>query len=253
MDIHAISIADVVVHRHTPHCEAMGPPGHNGGHFPKCCYSWSMSSMIMPDIAASYLTKIDQFLLIADRSCRNRHRSKQRSVDNIPSSIPCYACVWCFVGHTKCNLLTRPAIGPIGLVHHWNYPLCFLWIQFAWRCSEDSNIFEVYVKIDNFFESVNWYWHIFVFRFRYTTFIILYPTGVTGELLCLYWAQDYASKNTIWSIEFPNVANFTFSYYYFLWIVMLLYIPLFPQLYLHMFALRKKVLGASVSNLAKCK
>lgn len=81
------------------------------------------------------------------------------------------------------------------------------------------------------------------FSFSYTTFIVLYPTGVTGELLCLWWAQSYAQKNKIWSIELPNASNFTFSYYYFLWIVMLLYIPLFPQLYLHMFALRKKVLG----------
>lgn len=80
---------------------------------------------------------------------------------------------------------------------------------------------------------------------RYTLFIVLYPTGVTGELLCLYWAQSYASKSKIWSIELPNTYNFTFSYHYFLWIVMLLYIPLFPQLYLHMFTLRKKVLGKS--------
>ncbi|XP_031625905.1 very-long-chain (3R)-3-hydroxyacyl-CoA dehydratase hpo-8 [Contarinia nasturtii] len=79
---------------------------------------------------------------------------------------------------------------------------------------------------------------------RYTTFIVLYPTGVTGELLCLFWAQRYAHKNKIWSIELPNSYNFTFSYFYFLWIVMLLYIPLFPQLYLHMFSLRRKVLGS---------
>lgn len=79
--------------------------------------------------------------------------------------------------------------------------------------------------------------------YRYTTFILLYPIGVTGELLCLYWAQSYAGTNTIWSVELPNPYNFTFSYYYFLWFVILLYIPLFPQLYLHMFALRKKVLG----------
>ncbi|XP_055305571.1 very-long-chain (3R)-3-hydroxyacyl-CoA dehydratase hpo-8 [Sitodiplosis mosellana] len=83
---------------------------------------------------------------------------------------------------------------------------------------------------------------------RYTTFIVLYPTGVTGELWCLYWAQSYAQKHKIWSIEVPNTSNFTFSYLYFLWIVMLLYIPLFPQLYLHMFALRKKVLGPKVKS-----
>lgn len=78
---------------------------------------------------------------------------------------------------------------------------------------------------------------------RYTTFIVLYPIGVTGELLCFYWAQSYARDTSVWSIEFPNKWNFTFSYYYFLWIVMLMYIPIFPHLYMHMFAQRKKVLG----------
>lgn len=88
----------------------------------------------------------------------------------------------------------------------------------------------------------------YLFLWRYTTFIALYPIGVTGELLCLYWAQRHAATTTIWSIEMPNTYNFTFSYYYFLWIVMLLYIPLFPQLYLHMFALRKKVLGKASTD-----
>uniref|UniRef100_A0A182ITA0 Very-long-chain (3R)-3-hydroxyacyl-CoA dehydratase n=1 Tax=Anopheles atroparvus TaxID=41427 RepID=A0A182ITA0_ANOAO len=79
---------------------------------------------------------------------------------------------------------------------------------------------------------------------RYTTFIALYPIGVTGELLCFYWAQSHVGETKQWSVEMPNKYNFTFSYFYVLWMVMLLYIPLFPQLYLHMFAQRKKVLGA---------
>lgn len=78
---------------------------------------------------------------------------------------------------------------------------------------------------------------------RYTTFIVLYPIGVTGELLCFWWAQDYASKVTIWTLQMPNRFNLTFSYYAFLWIIMLLYIPLFPRLYMHMFNQRRKVLG----------
>ncbi|XP_073827062.1 3-hydroxyacyl-CoA dehydratase 1 [Musca autumnalis] len=84
--------------------------------------------------------------------------------------------------------------------------------------------------------------HILVFL-RYTTFIALYPIGVTGELLCFWWAQNYAKTNTVWSIEMPNIYNMTFSYFALLWIVMLGYIPLFPQLYLHMFAQRRKMLG----------
>ncbi|KAJ6636341.1 Very-long-chain (3R)-3-hydroxyacyl-CoA dehydratase 2 [Pseudolycoriella hygida] len=89
----------------------------------------------------------------------------------------------------------------------------------------------------------------FVTFLRYTTFIILYPIGVTGELLCFYWAQSYAKGNTIWTLSLPNAANFTFNYYYFLWIIMLAYIPLFPMMYMHMVSQRKKVLGSGV----KCK
>lgn len=77
---------------------------------------------------------------------------------------------------------------------------------------------------------------------------MLYPIGVTGELLCFYYAQSYARDHTVWSVELPNKLNATFSYYYFLWLVMLLYIPLFPQLYLHMFAQRKKVLGPELAS-----
>lgn len=108
----------------------------------------------------------------------------------------------------------------------------FFWVFFMFKWFESNQSFRSFSS-----NAIKIYLH------SYTTFIVLYPTGVTGELLCLYWAQSYAQKNKIWSIELPNSANFTFSYYYFLWIVMLLYIPLFPQLYLHMFALRKKVLG----------
>jgi len=81
---------------------------------------------------------------------------------------------------------------------------------------------------------------------RYTTFIALYPIGVTGELLCFYWAQNYAKNNSVWSVNMPNKYNATFSYFYLLWIVMVSYIPIFPQLYLHMFAQRKKFVGTPV-------
>lgn len=89
--------------------------------------------------------------------------------------------------------------------------------------------------------------HFLVFL-RYTLFIALYPIGVTGELLCFWWAQGYAKTNTVWSIEMPNIYNATFSYFTLLWIVMLLYIPLFPQLYMHMFTQRRKILGGGNSS-----
>jgi len=80
---------------------------------------------------------------------------------------------------------------------------------------------------------------------RYTTFIVLYPIGVTGELWCYYSAQEYAQANVhAYSMELPNKYNFAFSFYYCLWFIMLSYIPFFPHLYLHMFSQRNKILGA---------
>lgn len=160
--------------------------------------------------------------------------------------------MWCPTCHTECYLFTWFTIGSFGMVNHRDHTIWLLWIQFTEHRSRNFDILEVnavYLKFPFFsysFQSISTFSND-----RYTTFIVLYPIGVTGELLCLYWAHSYAAKNKIWSIELPNIYNFTFSYHYFLWIVMLLYIPLFPQLYLHMFTLRKKVLGKSKSNVSE--
>lgn len=79
---------------------------------------------------------------------------------------------------------------------------------------------------------------------RYTLFIGLYPLGVTGELLCSYAALPKIATTNIYSVPMPNKLNFAFDFYYALIVVMLLYIPIFPQLYLHMFAQRKKIIGS---------
>ncbi|KAJ8920928.1 hypothetical protein NQ315_015721 [Exocentrus adspersus] len=78
---------------------------------------------------------------------------------------------------------------------------------------------------------------------RYTLFIGLYPLGVTGELLCLYAAQKEVGDGQLYTITMPNPYNVLFNYQHLLWFIMLLYIPLFPQLYLHMVSQRRKVLG----------
>ncbi|KAI4798467.1 hypothetical protein KUCAC02_022036 [Chaenocephalus aceratus] len=78
---------------------------------------------------------------------------------------------------------------------------------------------------------------------RYTFFFALYPMGVTGELLTIYAALPVVQKTGLYSITLPNKYNFSFDYHSFLIIVMISYIPLFPQLYFHMIRQRKKVLG----------
>ncbi|KAF5290780.1 hypothetical protein FQA39_LY14623 [Lamprigera yunnana] len=89
--------------------------------------------------------------------------------------------------------------------------------------------------------------HVLVWL-RYTTFIVLYPVGVTGELLCIYSAQNELKRTGMWTITLPNCLNFSFYYPYLLAAIMLLYIPLFPQMYLHMFVQRRKVLGDNTNN-----
>ncbi|KAJ8255523.1 hypothetical protein COCON_G00193870 [Conger conger] len=78
---------------------------------------------------------------------------------------------------------------------------------------------------------------------RYTLFIVLYPMGVSGELLTIHAALPYVKKTGLYSVTLPNKYNFSFSYHTFLIITMVAYIPLFPQLYFHMLWQRRKVLG----------
>ncbi|KAJ8419191.1 hypothetical protein AAFF_G00006900 [Aldrovandia affinis] len=81
---------------------------------------------------------------------------------------------------------------------------------------------------------------------RYNMFIVMYPLGVAGELLTIYAALPYVRKSGMFSMRLPNKYNVSFDYYIFLIIVMLSYIPLFPQLYFHMLRQRKKVLHGVV-------
>ncbi|XP_053695913.1 very-long-chain (3R)-3-hydroxyacyl-CoA dehydratase hpo-8-like [Sabethes cyaneus] len=83
---------------------------------------------------------------------------------------------------------------------------------------------------------------------RYTIFVPLYPAGFFGELLCFYWAQSYIGETDMWGISMPNRYNFTFSFFYFVWIMAVGYLPLFPQMYLHMFAQRRKILGGRIEQ-----
>ena len=59
---------------------------------------------------------------------------------------------------------------------------------------------------------------------RYNTFLVLYPLGVTGELVCFYnvWSQinDIKPENKPFSIFMPNNINIIFDYAFFIkWLV----------------------------------
>ncbi|CAK1599790.1 unnamed protein product [Parnassius mnemosyne] len=78
---------------------------------------------------------------------------------------------------------------------------------------------------------------------RYSTFLVLYPLGITGELLCMYHSLDEIAEKKLFTVSMPNSWNFIFNYYYFLIFYMLLYIPLFPVLFGHMLKQRNKMLS----------
>ncbi|KAL5241137.1 hypothetical protein ACI65C_008547 [Semiaphis heraclei] len=79
---------------------------------------------------------------------------------------------------------------------------------------------------------------------RYTFFYVLYPVGVSGELLVYWTSLGYVGRTKMWSIEMPNKLNIAFSLWSAIAMVMLVYIPLFPQMYMHMVNQRKKTLGS---------
>ncbi|AGO13237.1 AaceriAFR090Wp [[Ashbya] aceris (nom. inval.)] len=76
---------------------------------------------------------------------------------------------------------------------------------------------------------------------RYNLFWVLYPLGVMSELLILYSALPYAEA------RYGAWAKYTIV------TAMLLYIPGFPTLYLHVIAQRRKVMKTLRNNSASAK
>lgn len=86
---------------------------------------------------------------------------------------------------------------------------------------------------------------------RYSTFYLLYPLGVTGELLCIYDSLSDVAATKLWAVPVLNDvvtfaaqyhAIFSVLYYYILIGCMLLYVPMFPMLFGHMMRQRKKMM-----------
>lgn len=72
---------------------------------------------------------------------------------------------------------------------------------------------------------------------RYSMFPILYPTGVAGELGCIYYALPFLAAAKEAGVLAQLVAKVGWP------VVLLMYAVCFPMLFLHVLAQRKKVLG----------
>ncbi|BHF75488.1 hypothetical protein SprV_0501858400 [Sparganum proliferum] len=61
---------------------------------------------------------------------------------------------------------------------------------------------------------------------RYSLFMILYPTGILGEILLISFSLPYVSKHSPIDFPMPNRLNVALHGYYVYWAVLLMYLPL---------------------------
>ncbi|KAI0527660.1 hypothetical protein KFK09_003265 [Dendrobium nobile] len=78
---------------------------------------------------------------------------------------------------------------------------------------------------------------------RYSTFLVLYPTGITSEVGLIYIALSYMKASEKYCLRMPNKWNFSFDYFYGAVLVLGIYVPGSPHLYTYMLGQRKKALS----------
>ncbi|XP_052190095.1 very-long-chain (3R)-3-hydroxyacyl-CoA dehydratase PASTICCINO 2A [Diospyros lotus] len=80
---------------------------------------------------------------------------------------------------------------------------------------------------------------------RYSTFLLLYPTGITSEVGLIYLASPYMKESGKYCVRMPNKWNFSFDYFYAAFLVLGTYVPGGPHMYMYMLSQRKKSISKS--------
>mmetsp|Transcript_10447 Transcript_10447/g.31482 ORF Transcript_10447/g.31482 Transcript_10447/m.31482 type:complete len:222 (+) Transcript_10447:471-1136(+) len=78
---------------------------------------------------------------------------------------------------------------------------------------------------------------------RYTLFIPLYPAGVAAEMWVLYSGLPWIASRRLHSLALPNSANFAFDYHWFTIGLLVIYLPVWFNLYSYMLSQRRKKVG----------
>jgi very-long-chain (3R)-3-hydroxyacyl-CoA dehydratase len=84
----------------------------------------------------------------------------------------------------------------------------------------------------------------FLLWLRYTTFFVMYPTGICSEAGLVFVTLPFMQLSDLYCLRMPNKLNFGFDYYYMSIVALLAYIPGSPGMYTHMIRQRKKALGS---------
>lgn len=80
---------------------------------------------------------------------------------------------------------------------------------------------------------------------RYSTFLLLYPSGISSEVGLIYFSLPYIKKSEMYCVRMPNTWNFSFDYFYAAILVLGVYVPGSPHMYSYMLGQRKKALSKS--------
>ncbi|CAN8299066.1 unnamed protein product [Cochlearia groenlandica] len=80
---------------------------------------------------------------------------------------------------------------------------------------------------------------------RYSSFLVLYPTGITSEVGLIYLALPHIKTSEMYSVRLPNTLNFSFDYFYATILVLAIYVPGSPHMYRYMLGQRKRALSKS--------
>ncbi|KAG6702695.1 hypothetical protein I3842_07G048200 [Carya illinoinensis] len=80
---------------------------------------------------------------------------------------------------------------------------------------------------------------------RYSSFLLLYPTGITSEVGLIYVALPYIKASEKYCIRMPTQWNFAFDYFYASIVCLGIYVPGSPHMYSYMLGQRKRALSKS--------
>ena len=83
---------------------------------------------------------------------------------------------------------------------------------------------------------------------RYSLFFILYPTGISGEVLSMWKSLSFFENNPDYSVVLPNKWNVSVSVYATLLIFLVVYVWGSPTMYGHMMKQRSKALKKLKEN-----
>ncbi|KAG2568396.1 hypothetical protein PVAP13_7NG316248 [Panicum virgatum] len=78
---------------------------------------------------------------------------------------------------------------------------------------------------------------------RYSTFMVLYPTGISSEVGLIWIALPYIKTSEKYCFRLPNRWNFSYDYYFTSILALMIYIPGSPHMFTYMLSQRKKALS----------